>query len=162
MAEIIFYRHKHGKLLDHTIGWLTWGQYSHVEFKLTDGPNARGPCISSSWRDGGVRWKHIDLDSGKWTRYHINPKVLPMEKELAIGEWALTQKGRKYDTLGVLMVPFTWWKKKLFRLARWFCSELVSYICIRWKVFSFPTCQLSPSRLERLCRAHPEVFERVP
>lgn len=172
MAEIVFYKHKHGKFLDHLVAWLSRGPYSHVEFKLADGPYIIGPCISASFRDGGFRCKHIDLDSGKWKRYRINDAAIKQDSlaqarakgsqswwELAIAEWALTQAGLKYDTLGVLLVPFTWWKNKRFRLTCWFCSEVASYICRKWKIFPVPTTQISPNGLERICRAHPEVFE---
>jgi hypothetical protein len=161
MAELIFYKHKHGRLLDRLIGWLTFGDYSHVEFKLTDGPTAPGPCLSSSWRDGGVRGKVVDLGSGKWRRYLISPQELSLCDELEISEWFREQEGLKYDTLGVLLVAFTWWSKKLLRRKRWFCSEICSYICKRWRIFNFPTTQISPSRLERICRHNPMVFRLV-
>lgn len=163
MAEIVFYRAKYGGPLDKTIAWLTWGEYSHVEFQLTKSPTGAHPCLSSSWRDGGVRWKRIDVTTGKWTRYMICPHYLAYpETELEIAEWMLTQENKKYDTLGVLLVPFTFWKNKLFRRARWFCSEICAHICREWKIFPFCTTQLSPSRMERICAANPKVFIRIP
>jgi hypothetical protein len=162
MAELAFYQHKHGNLVDHSIGWATMGKYSHVELKLTDTPFSPGPCISSSFRDGGARHKMIDLASGKWTRYRINPDILTLQRELEIAEWFCTQRGLKYDLLGVFAVPFTFWKHKLFRKQRWFCSEITTHICCRWGIHKFPTTQLSPSRQERIVREHPEVFEPVP
>lgn len=159
MAEIAFYQHKYGTFLDHAISYLTVGRCSHVEFKLTDGAYSKGPCISSSFRDGGVRHKMLDLSSGKWIRYRINPDILTIDRELDIAEWFSHERGKQYDLLGVFMVPFTFWKKKLFRRGQWFCSEIVSHICCRWGIHRFSTTQLSPNRMERICREHPEVFE---
>jgi hypothetical protein len=163
MAELVFYRHKHGRLLDHLIGWLTWGKHSHVEFVLSPSPkdsrrDGLQLGVSSSWRDGGVRDKRLALGSGKWTRYRISTAAMSIQVELRIAEWFVRQRGKKYDTLGVAMTPFTWWKRKVFRKSRWFCSEICSYVCKNWGAYNFPTTQLSPNRMERICAANPDVF----
>jgi hypothetical protein len=162
MAELVFYRYKKGRIRDWLIAWVTWGKYSHAEVKLTDGPGAAGPCITGSFVDGGVRWKHIDLKSGRWQRYKINPEVVLYVDELTAAEWVECRKGQRYDMLGMLLVPFTWWSKKLFRRNRWFCSELSAALCRQMGLDCFPTTQISPNRMERICRRHPEIFTPLP
>lgn len=49
----------------------TWSKYSHAELVID------GMCYTSSIRDGGVRVKLIDLNSGRWDSVPItsNSKV---------------------------------------------------------------------------------------
>lgn len=160
MAELVFYRHKFGKFLDHVVAWLSFGKYSHVEFRLPPSTMSRGVCMSLSWRDGGVRAKYIDVADGKWQRYQINPEHLSMMTQLSIAEWfdKFRESKVEYDTLGVLLAPYTWWSNKILRRDKWFCSELCSFICRRFGIYVFPTTLLSPNKMERICRAHPEIF----
>ena len=59
MIKAAFYKGK-GDLANKIIRWWTRSIYSHCELVFD------GVCMSSSMRDGGVRAKMIDLDSGNW------------------------------------------------------------------------------------------------
>jgi hypothetical protein len=73
-------------------------EYSHNElvFAIEDG---MAECASSSARDGGVRFKQIDIFSGRW---HV--KRLPQftdADELYAYAWFQKHRGEKYDYFGV-------------------------------------------------------------
>lgn len=92
--------------------WLA-GPYSHCELIFSDGMSA-----SSSFLDGGVRFKKIDYDPRRWDIYTLD---IPAG-EIAARNWFLQHEGHKYDTLGLagfLVRPFKGSKR------RWFCSEAI-------------------------------------
>lgn len=65
----------------------TWSRWSHGELVID------GVCYSSSSRDGGVRSKVIDLNSGRWDVVQI---CLPdSQKEEAL-EWFRKHDGVRY------------------------------------------------------------------
>jgi hypothetical protein len=87
-----------------------WHPYSHIEVVILD------TCYSSSLRDGGVRSKVIDLNTGKWDIFD-DPKTKPA---LALSIFNL-HKGRKYDITGA----GKWWFKFLpERKDRDYCIEI--------------------------------------
>lgn len=88
--KIAFYKAKYGNWLDKTISIATLSKYSHCEIVFPD-----GMCASSSPRDGGVRFKRIDLDD-HWDVYTLN-MVLDSQK---INYWFYIHQGEKYDWLG--------------------------------------------------------------
>lgn len=98
--------------------WLTClftiSRYSHCELVID------GRCFSSSARDGGVRSKQIDLESGHWDLFPIDGD------EAKVRAWFRQHDGQKYDWRGVFafMGPdlrlVRWW---LDDAGRWFCSE---------------------------------------
>jgi hypothetical protein len=98
----------YARLFDWLVRLVTRSPYSHCEIVID------GVCWSSSIRDGGVRAKRIDLDSGHW---HVIPLHTDPARALA---WFKSHMGQGYDWLGVLrfIVPFI-----PQRAGRWFCSE---------------------------------------
>lgn len=48
-------------LYNRLVRWWTDSEYSHCELVFSD-----GMCGSSSWLDGGVRLKRIELDPDHW------------------------------------------------------------------------------------------------
>jgi hypothetical protein len=123
--KLAFYKGA-GKM-DGLIRWWTKSQFSHVEmvFDIATPATEHGPpapplCWSSSARDGGVRFKTIPLDDGKWILVdlpHVEPAI-----ELAIRVWCSSLVGSPYGFLDVLrfVLPFLRSKRK-----QWFCSEAV-------------------------------------
>lgn len=93
-------------------GW-TRGPYSHVELVFSDGKSA-----SSSFLDGGVRFKDIDYTSDKWD---FIPLLDFNEREAR--RWFIKHQTEGYDVLGVsrFVIGFIGETKK-----RWFCSEAVA------------------------------------
>ena len=90
------------------ICWFTGSEYSHCEIVIN------GTAMSSSSRDGGVRFKTIDFTSGKWD-------VVPLPgDEQEVWDWFASNAGRKYDYAGVarFIVPLL-----PQRHNQWFCSE---------------------------------------
>lgn len=68
------------------------GKYSHVEVIFSDGMAA-----SASFSDGGVRFKEIDFNDGKWDIID-----LPPEWEAAARKYFEDHEGESYDILGNL------------------------------------------------------------
>lgn len=119
--QVAFYIGSQGTWIDRAIAAHDSGRFSHAELVFDlNFPRNQGLslCFSSSQRDGGTRFKYIDLSSGKWVLVDV-PQV-DRQLEALIYSWCLTQKNRKYDLAGVLAF------KLPFRQdgGRWFCSEV--------------------------------------
>ena len=78
----------------------TFSEYSHCEL-VFDKVNSKGHslCASSSSRDNGVRFKYIDLNSGKWDVYELD--VTPEQITYAY-QWFIINQGKLYDHLGLV------------------------------------------------------------
>ena len=99
------------QLAHRAICWFTGSPYSHVELVIN------GVCCSASPRDGGVRFKRIDLTSGKWDVLPIN------QPDHRAWDWFARHSGHAYDYAGVLrfVLPLLPSRRK-----QWFCSEAVA------------------------------------
>ena len=98
---------------------MTKGKYSHVELIFSDGVSA-----SSTYSDGGVRFKAIIYDPDKWDIFY-----LPSELEDKAYRWFKKHEGQKYDILGNVFfaVPLVGDSD-----SRWSCAEAVAEaICIK-------------------------------
>ena len=89
----------------------TWSKYSHAELVID------GVCWSSSSRDGGVRSKVIDLDSGKWDVVKLTDSLLIKSNALL---WFKQHEGDKYDYRNILrfVIPVVGHDKR-----KWVCYE---------------------------------------
>lgn len=98
--------------------------YSHCELVFGE-PDADGQslCASSSARDGGVRFKRIDLSSGRWDVYEL-PAIDAIDEALA-RQWFYAHIGRRYDWFG--LVWFVLPIKAINDPARFFCSEAIGH-----------------------------------
>lgn len=87
--------------------------YSHVELVFADGQAA-----SSSYMDGGVRFKAIDFDPALWDFVALSPVL-----EQRARAWFAQHQGQPYDLLGNLhfVVGAIGDAKD-----KWFCSESVA------------------------------------
>jgi hypothetical protein len=107
-----------GGPLDATIRFATRSAFSHVEIiDLGRSDSGNGtPCISSSFRDGGVRRKLITLRADHW-------KIV-RAPWAARDAWARAEEhlGAGYDYLGVALSQILALRRGDRR--RWFCSEL--------------------------------------
>jgi hypothetical protein len=109
----------------HQVGHLatrlrTWSKYSHCELVFGDPDLFRmSMCASSSARDGGVRFKRIDLGSGRWDVYEL-PGFDAFDTAHA-RQWFHDHTGTPYDHLGLLwfVLPIG----KFNHPARFVCSE---------------------------------------
>lgn len=89
----------------------SWSKYSHVELVID------GQCYSSSARDGGVRSKTIDLNSGKWDVVEVEG-----DEQFAM-KYVVSRLGNPYDWWGIVrfVIPFVPQKD-----GQEFCSEIVA------------------------------------
>jgi hypothetical protein len=103
------------KLFDQAVCWWTFsaGRFSHVEL-VVNGPDNAATCLSSSYRDGGVREKIIDLTSGRWVLVDINA-----DKAVALN-WFMKHEGKRYDVPGLFGFVFPF---RMHIRHWWFCSE---------------------------------------
>ena len=106
------------RICDGITKFFTKGRYSHCEIaiSLSDG---RFECYTSSYRDGGVRCKAMDLPSDKW---ELVPLSITHEQVKAYFKHT---QGEGYDLWGALGVV------ALFKQSdkKFFCSEWC-YNCI--------------------------------
>jgi hypothetical protein len=72
-------------------------------------------CASSSWLDGGVRYKYIPMDPEKWAVWS-----LPDVSSGDLQAWFDLHKGEGYDWAGLLGFAF---RRIKGWLRLWFCSE---------------------------------------
>lgn len=72
------------------------GPYSHVELCFPD-----GRCASSSWMDGGVRLKTMELGDDNWDFIE-----LPIEWAPVALQWFITHEGKAYDFWGNVHLTF--------------------------------------------------------
>ncbi|WP_194094685.1 hypothetical protein [Marivivens aquimaris] len=117
MITLAFYKDD-SRWLDKIIQLATGGPYSHVE--MIAGPAEVDEChlcLSSSWRDGGVRSKYIRLRSEAW-----DVVQLPVPAECT--SFIETRLGLKYDVAGVLLSRVC--PLDIFGPNRWFCSEIIA------------------------------------
>lgn len=93
--------------------WVDSGPYSHCELIFSDGLSA-----SSSFIDGGVRFKSIDYKEDNWDFVE-----LPDYLEAQAREWFEEHEGDKYDVLGnIRFVLFFFRHSK----TKHFCNEAIS------------------------------------
>jgi hypothetical protein len=112
---IASYIARYGTWIDRAIAAHDGGRFSHSELVFSN-----GDWFSSSWRDGGTRFKRIDPDSGHWELVNV-PATLEFEQ--TIRAWCEGELGVPYDMSGVLAYKFFWRKQDP---NRWYCSEIVS------------------------------------
>lgn len=71
------------------VRWWTRSPYSHAEIIFSDGVAA-----SSSFADGGVRFKRIEFDPARWDFVDI------AGDEVKVRRWYVEHEGFDYDVLG--------------------------------------------------------------
>lgn len=84
------------RLCDAITKIFTRGKYSHCEIAIAL-PNGRFECYSSSYRDGGVRVKTMELPTQKWELL-----LLDGLSESEVWRYFKVTKGKHYDLFGAL------------------------------------------------------------
>lgn len=108
------------RFIDWGIRKATRGEYSHCEIAIQM-PDGQFDCYSSSFRDGGVRCKRMELPSDKWDLIELPKPNLSYGKTMKL--WRDT-KGEKYDLKGVLCTKSIFRRLKIQQSKnKWFCSE---------------------------------------
>lgn len=100
-------------LYNRGVRFVTKGKYSHVEIVFENGLSA-----SSSFMDGGVRFKAIDYNSQNWDFVTIDDKF-----SSAAWEWFSEHEGQKYDLIGNIhfLLPMIGDNRH-----KWSCSESIA------------------------------------
>lgn len=114
--KIAFYKGTRPGLLglyNRLVRWFERGPYSHCEMVFSDGLSA-----SSSFLDGGVRFKQITYDPARW-----DLKEVPGFAELRARLWFESHKGAKYDVMGNIRFLLGWLPDSK---DKWFCSEAIA------------------------------------
>lgn len=133
-VRLALYKAK-GEIGNALIRWWTRSPYSHCELLLED-----GYAYSSSIRDGGVRRKIIDLDSGHWDVIDI-----PWADNKKIYNYYLLSMHDKYGWLDLLHSQV--FNTALDQPRAAFCSEW----CAAALGLPSPTLY-SPATLDKLVR----------
>lgn len=91
----------------------TWSKWSHAELVID------GWCYSASARDGGVRRKQIDLNSGRWDLVS-----LPLSEDETVRAlmWFLLHEDDGYDYLNIgrFVLPLLGHERN-----KWVCFEAI-------------------------------------
>ena len=95
------------------VRWWEPGPFSHVELIFSD-----GMATSSSFADGGVRFKQIEFSPSKWDFIQ-----LPVALESAARAWFEAHKGEKYDLRGKVRFALDFMSEEK---GKWFCSEALA------------------------------------
>ena len=112
-------------------------------------------CFSSSWRDGGVRFRYIRLGetrgrpgARKWTLIPIPTRAAQVR---LLRAWCAARLGGRYDVPGVLAFKLPLVRQ---RLNWWFCSEICCAALQEIGALGRDALphQLSPNALYRLAR----------
>lgn len=148
--ELIFYKGK-GKLLDKAIRLWTWGPYSHVEIRFEEHLS-----FSSSWRDGGVRFRDLPINVDHWDRLKVNTTTEITERMLW---WCAQRRGVKYDLVGIFGF-FSLFGSSIEDAAKWYCSEICAAALTRFDVSEFKR-KISPSKLYQEAVNRPSIFTPV-
>lgn len=93
----------------------TRGRFSHGEWVAPS-----GECWSSSFRDGGVRGKLIDVHSGRWVL--VTVPATP-DEVAAHYEWCALYRGAQYDWPSLLGFVLPW---RVSVALWWFCTEALA------------------------------------
>lgn len=99
-------------LYNRLVRWWTRSPYSHCEMIFSDGLSA-----SSSFLDGGVRFKEIEYKPENWDIVE-----LPIEFEKEARLWFIQHEGDSYDVIGNIgfVIGSVDDSKR-----KWFCSEVI-------------------------------------
>ena len=111
------FRYRDRRAFARVVTSLRGGDSAHCEVAWAwDGALHR--CVSSSWLDGGVRRKDIEMPPEKWRIYELPAAIAPQL-------WYERHAGAGYDVLGLLGIL---WPRVGHRRHRWFCSEVLAAI----------------------------------
>lgn len=106
-----FYKGKH-RLFNKLVSWWDRGKYSHMELVYENDEAA-----SSSFMDGGVRFRSIKFDDSRWDFIELPRELFNPDISRA---WFKDHLGCKYDFFGLIRFAFDALPE---RKTKYFCSE---------------------------------------
>ena len=104
MIKLAFYKGK-GRFINGCIRFWTRSIYSHVELAIVHADGSPPIIVSSSGRDGGVRFKTYStekLNSDKWALVDVTGQVNFDE----LSKFTATHHGKAYDFKGIFLSQF--------------------------------------------------------
>lgn len=116
--KVAFYKGT-GKLFDRITRWWTQGPFSHCELVLTES----GFSASSSFRDGGVRFKQIDYTEHPERWEFVSLAYLPEPSVSQAWLYFDEHKDEEYDVFGLAGFMFRFYQGSRTKK---FCSEAVA------------------------------------
>ena len=121
------------RLFNRLTSWWLRGAYSHCELILGVDHNGLAVCASSSFLDGGVRVKHMQLDPDHWDVIDVDGSTD------AAWLWLQQHHGQPYDLLGLAgFIARALGHDK----GRWLCSEAVAAMLGMPDAWRFDPCSL--------------------
>lgn len=114
--KVAFYKAKYGDWIDKIVSWYTKSPYSHCELVFSN-----GDFLSSSKRDGGVRYTNID-NLERWDIYELQDSKYSEDLIRLIVRQYL---GQKYDIIGAIGSAFN---IDLSDKNKKFCSNLCAIL----------------------------------
>lgn len=115
--KIALYRGR-DRLFDRLIQWWTRSDYSHCEVVFAEnGDSGQSYCASSSYLDGGIRFKWMVLKPEKWDIVEIDGD------EVAAFAWFAQRLGRPYDVRGIIGCALRFIPASV---DKWFCSSAIA------------------------------------
>jgi hypothetical protein len=113
--KVAFYKGR-SRLFNKLICWYLRGNYSHCELVFGTNSDGISTCASSSFMDGGVRIKWMEMDPLHWDFVDV-----PGD-DVAAMRWLTEHEGEGYDVLGLLGFI---WRRVSGDKRKWFCNEAV-------------------------------------
>lgn len=116
--QVAFYRASRpgmAGLYNRIVRLVDGGPYSHAELVFSDGLAA-----SSSYMDGGVRFKRIEFDPAKWDVLELDRQRFHETRARA---WFTEHEGTPYDLAGNLKFVWHWWPASKWR---YFCTSAIA------------------------------------
>ena len=136
IVQIAFYKGK-TRLFNRLVSWYLRGQYSHCELIFGYAEATFGTvaiCASSSFMDGGVRVKTIQLHPDRWDIVEVGGDYESANK------WLIAHEGDGYDILGLLGFI---WRRTPDSQRRWFCNEAVAAMLGHVDPWRFDPCSMA-------------------
>lgn len=96
--KVAFYKYEYGDWKDWLIVKLTRSKYSHIELIFDDGSS-----LSSSPRDGGVRFKEIEYKPERWDFLNIDSEIDRERDEYLDRAFDLINHRHRYDWLSIFL-----------------------------------------------------------
>ena len=121
------------RLFNRLTAWWLRGAYSHCELILGTDHNGLAVCASSSFMDGGVRIKHMQLDPAHWDVLDVGGRTDEA------WTWLQEHHGERYDLLGLAGFVA---RALGHGSCRWLCSEAVAAMLDMPDAWRFDPCSL--------------------
>ena len=122
-THLAFYIASHGNLLDKAISLIDGSPFSHCELVVNELDNQCYDCISSSYHDGGLRRKTIDMSGGNWV-------LIPVKCDMGhVLRWFNKRQNFKYNYLGIIRTVIPgFYEPAHFQFCSEACAEMLELV----------------------------------